>query len=120
MDSKFVQAQFCFSIVAVVVVLARVPLQVRAQAVSLDPAKLPRVGFLDERFASYNIEMVEVTGGKFRKPYQGQSLAGAQAVQPAGSASTPTSMDPKMYQYRPPIDLSNAHLLKLASALGPV
>src|SRR5215472_4585721 len=120
MDSKFVHAQFCCSIVAVVVVLACVPLQVRAQAVSLDPAKLPRVGSLDERFASYNIEMVEVTGGKFWEPYHGQSSAAFQAIQPSGSASTPTSMDPRMYQYRSPIDLSNAHLRKLASALGPV
>src|ERR1700758_1536190 len=44
MDSNFVHARFCFSIVAGVVVLASVPLQVQAQAVSLDPAKLPRVG----------------------------------------------------------------------------
>jgi hypothetical protein len=120
LDSKFVHAQFCCSIVAVVFVLASVPLQVRAQAVSLDPAKLPRAGSLDERFASYNIEMAEVTGGKFWKPYHGQSSAAAQATEPPGSASTPTSMDPSMYQYRSPIDLSNVHLRKLASALGPV
>jgi len=28
-------------------------------------------------------------------------------------------MDPVMYQYRPPIDLSNPRLRKLAAALGP-
>ncbi len=33
------------------------------QVVSLDPAKMPRIGTVDERFQSYNIEMVEVIGG---------------------------------------------------------
>ena len=28
-------------------------------------------------------------------------------------------MSPDLYQYRPPIDLSNARLRKLAAALGP-
>ena len=33
-----------------------------AKPLSLVPAELPRVGAIDERFQSYNIEMVEVTG----------------------------------------------------------
>lgn len=40
-----------------------------AQSVSLDPAKMQRIGTIDERFQSYNVEMLEVTGGKFWKPY---------------------------------------------------
>jgi hypothetical protein len=36
---------------------------------AVDPATLPRIGTIDERFQSYNIEMVEVTGGRFWKPY---------------------------------------------------
>ena len=96
-----------------------VPLQVRAQAVSLDPAKMPRIGTVDERFVSYNIEMAEVTGGNFWKPYPSKSAATAGATEPPQSASTPAGMDPNMYQYRPPIDLSNPRLRKLASALGP-
>jgi len=35
------------------------------------------------------------------------------------SSSTPAGMDPNLYQYRPPIDLSNPRLRKLAGALGP-
>ena len=119
MDSKFVPAQFRSAIIAVVLVLSSVPLQVRAQAVSLGAAKLPRIGTVDERFASYNIEMAEVTGGNFWKPYHSQSSAAAQATQPAQSASTPAGMNPNMYQYRPPIDLTNPGLRKLAGALGP-
>ena len=119
MDSKFVPVQFRSAIIAVVLVLASVPRQVRAQAVSLDAAKLPRIGTVDERFASYNIEMAEVTGGNFWKPYRGQSSAAAQATQPPQSASTPAGMNPNMYQYRPPIDLTNPRLRKLAASLGP-
>jgi len=120
MGSKFVHPQFCCAIVALVFVLASAPLQVPTQAVSVDPAKLTRIGTVDERFASYNIEMAEVTGGSFWKPYHRQNSAAAQTTQPAESAPTPAGMDPHMYQYRPPIDLSNPQLRKLASALGPV
>jgi len=118
-DSKIVLAQFCSAIIAAVLTVPLVSLLVRAQTVSLDPAKMPRIGTVDDRFASYNIEMVEVTGGDFWKPYHNQSASAARAPQPAQSASTPVGMDPNMYQYRPPVDLSNPRLRKLATALGP-
>src|SRR5690242_15456086 len=40
---------------------------------------------------------------------------------PAGSPSddTPAGMDPRLYQYRPPIDLANPRLRTLTAALGP-
>ena len=119
LGKNIVSIQFRSAIVAVVAVLASVPHPVRAQAVSLDPAKMPRIGTVDERFASYNIEMAEVTGGNFWKPYNSPSSAAVHATQPAQSASIPTGMDPNLYQYRPPIDLTNPRLRKLASALGP-
>lgn len=34
-----------------------------SKAGSIDPATLPRIGRVDERFQSYNVEMIEVTGG---------------------------------------------------------
>ena len=40
-----------------------------AGELSLAPASMARIGTVDERFQSYNIEMVEVTGGRFWKPY---------------------------------------------------
>jgi hypothetical protein len=67
------------------------------------PGSLTRIGTVDERFQSFNIEMVEVTGGRFWKPY-GQQIA---------------DTDSERYQYRAPIDLSNPRLRKLAAALGP-
>jgi hypothetical protein len=38
-------------------------------ALSLAPGTMSLVGTVDERFQSYNIEMLEVTGGNFWKPY---------------------------------------------------
>src|SRR4051812_6366052 len=38
-------------------------------AVKLDPSAMPKLGTIDPRYLSYNIEMVEVTGGRFWKPY---------------------------------------------------
>ena len=60
---------------------------------------LPKLGTVDERFQAYNVEMVEVTGGRFWAPYGG----------PAN----------ERYRQRPPIDLSNPRLIALAKALGP-
>jgi heparanase 1 len=83
---------------------------------SINPTTMPRIGSVDERFQSYNIEMVEVTGGRFWKPY----VSKAETAPPSqASANQPVGMDPNLYQYRPPIDLSNARLRKLAAALGP-
>jgi heparanase len=77
---------------------------------SLVPARLPRIGTVDARFQSYNIEMVEITGGRFWKPYDGQTTS------PPG---TDTSADADRYADRPPIDLSNPRLRRLAAALAP-
>jgi heparanase len=80
----------------------------------LAPATMARIGTVDERFQSYNIEMIEVTGGRFWKPY---SASGKPASAPAGDV--PAGMDPSMYEYRPPLNLANPRLRALAAALGP-
>ncbi|MGD0871887.1 MAG: hypothetical protein ABSB88_20245 [Bryobacteraceae bacterium] len=76
---------------------------------------MPRTGTVDERFQSFNIEMVEVTGGRFWKPY-GKEVDGLLKAPPSAA---PVGMDPALYQQRPPIDLINPRLRKLAAALGP-
>src|SRR3984893_13492171 len=89
------------------------------QVVSLDPAKMARIGTVDERFQSYNIEMVEVIGGSFWKPY-GSTTNESKAQESATQAGfAPAGIDPNLYQYRAPIDLSNPRLRKLAAALSP-
>ncbi len=62
-------------------------------------AALPKVATVDERYQSYNIEMVEVTGGRFWAPYGGAKG--------------------EMYRMRPPTDLANPRLRALARHLGP-
>jgi hypothetical protein len=57
--------------------------QLIAQVVSLDPAKMPAVGTVDERFQSYNIEMVEVIGGRFWKPYASSATNSGKALESA-------------------------------------
>jgi heparanase len=89
-----------------------------SSAGSIDPKTLPRVGTIDERFQSYNIEMVEVTGGRFWKPYDSAAKTEAPSGnQPAGNQ--PGGMSASLYEYRPPIDLSNVRLRKMAAALSP-
>ncbi len=90
---------------------------------SLAPATMPRIGTIDERYQSYNVEMLEVTGGKFWKPYGPELDAAlkepAPNAAPSESGDTPAGMNPALYEYRPPIDLTNQRLRKLAAALGP-
>ena len=74
-----------------------------AAPLSITPASMARIGTVDERFQSYNVEMVEVTGGRFWKPYGPKTSA----------------RDSDLYQYRPPIDLTNPRLRKLAAGLAP-
>jgi len=85
-----------------------------AQQVTLSPKTMPAIGTVDERYQSYNIEMLEVTGGRFWAPYRSQTSAPADAAQP-----TPGPMPASLYRYRAPIDLTNPKLRKLAAALGP-
>ena len=99
--------------------LAILPGVAIAQA-ALDLQKMVKIGEVDPRFVSYNVEAVEVTGGRFWKPYDADveaRLADASKAKPG--ENQPIGMDPNLFQYRPPIDLSNVRLRKLAKALGP-
>lgn len=88
----------------------------RAQPVPVTPATLPPVGGIDERYLSYNVEMAEVIGGNFWKPYDAPAATGSSA---SGGANLKVGQDPAMFRARPPIDLADARLRKLAAALGP-
>src|SRR6266567_3226004 len=95
----------------------------RSSMNTLAPATMPRIATIDERYQSYNVEMLEVTGGKFWKPYGPELNALLKQPAPGAASSssgdTPAGMNPGLYQYRPPIDLANPRLRKLAAALGP-
>jgi hypothetical protein len=98
----------------------QVPAQSAAPAPVLDPATLARVGTVDERFQSYNVEMVEVTGGRFWRHY-GPELDALLKQPPAitPTSGAPAGMDPALFEQRAPIDLSDSRLRTLAAALGP-
>lgn len=75
-----------------------------ADDIAISPAGLKSTGTIDARFQSYNVEMVEVTGGRFWKPYP----------------RTARAFDERdRYSARPPTDLANARLRLLAAALSP-
>ena len=111
-----VAAALCGCIVSVLLA-APACAETLADAPSVTPSSLPRVGTVDARFLSYNIEMVEVTGGRFWRPYS--SKPGAQPAPPRSGSDTAPGTDSNLFEYRPPIDLADARLRKLAGALAP-
>lgn len=72
-----------------------------ADELSITPSTMVGIGTVDERLQSYNVEMVEVTGGRFWKPY---------------GADRGGSLD--LYQYRPPIDLDQHPIAEARSGIG--
>lgn len=93
----------------------------------IDPQQFTVVGEVDPRYQSYNIEMAEVTGGTFWKPYTDAQRAGTEPVtltrnpldghgeEASGFADNDSLMAPL-----PPVDLTGARIRTLAAALGPV
>lgn len=93
-----------------------------ADPLPVSPATMPLVVTVDPRFQSYNVEMAEVIGGNFWKPYdernktpQGRTANDASS----GGAALQAGEDPNTFEARRPIDLTNARLRKLTDALGP-
>src|SRR5690349_5686117 len=76
-----------------------------AQSVSVAPTTMPLIGTVDERYQSYNIEMLEVTGGRFWRPYGPELQAAlrqpARVLAAPSNDSTPSGMNPALYEYRP-------------------
>jgi heparanase 1 len=81
---------------------------------ALSPATMRSIGSVDPRYQSYNLEMVEVMGGKWWAPYgtPAPAAAGKESVSGNVLGSSP-------FRYQSPIDLTNPRLRKLAAALGP-
>jgi hypothetical protein len=104
-----------WAVVASMAVLAVHP--GRAQMPTFSPQTLPRVGTVHELFHSYNVEMVEVTGGRFWKPYASASKPATPP--PAPPEGAPPSPMASLFEYRPPLNLGDTRLVALAKALGP-
>lgn len=56
---------------------------------AVTPLSLAKVTTIDSRFQSYNIEILEVTGGRFWKPYKAAAEPASPA--PAQNVNTPAN-----------------------------
>src|ERR1700687_583265 len=101
------------AVLAVSGITACAPLSSGAEPIAVAPAKMPRIGTVEERIQSFNIEMVEVTGGRFWATYT-KSTGPAAEVPPAAGLSTP-AIDPAAFRNRPPVDLASTRLRMLTA-----
>jgi hypothetical protein len=83
-------------------------------AATITPSTLSQITTVDGLFQSYNVEMAEIIGGSFWKPYAKIKLTATKPV-----TTFEIGKDPAVFEKRAPIDLTNARLRKLAAALGP-
>ena len=91
-----------------------------ADPVTVSPATMRQVATTDPRFQSYNVEMAEVIGGNFWKPYGATQNVGHQAdTATSDGGGLQAGQDSTMFEARRPIDLTNPRLRKLTAALGP-
>jgi hypothetical protein len=84
---------------------------------AVTPGSMKVLGEVGPRYVSYNVEAVEVTGGRFWAPYK--SLSQVAADRSPAAANPGSGTWDSRFQYRPPINLTNPKLRKLAAALGP-
>ena len=90
-----------------------------AAQTAIAPQSMKAIADVDPRYVSYNVEAVEVTGGRFWAPYT--AFATDRPASPVGNAAGNQTMplDASRFRYRPPIDLQNPKLRNLAAGLAP-
>ena len=86
-------------------------------AIKINPSQMKQIGSVDERFQSYNVEMVEVVGGEFWKPYH--LMDSLPSVESAATYDV-SQKNEKMYRQLSPINLADKRLMNLAKGLAPV
>lgn len=84
--------------------------------ISINPKEMKHIGSVDERYQSYNIEMAEIAGGSFWKPYR--------LMDSLPDLSTTATHDVSqkkddLYRKLAPINLTDTRLLNLAKGLAP-
>ena len=97
--------------------------------VDIDPAKFARVGRVSDRFQSYNIEMAEVTGGTFWRPYTERQVKGLEPFSVDSAVEHLPAVEDSSAAFSnlagltapvSPVDLTGKRIRTLARALGPV
>jgi heparanase 1 len=110
---KATRRTIVLSIMAAIVPAATHPAPPGAR--TIQPQALQRLAEVDPRFQSYNVEMAEVIGGNFWKPYG----PGGTVPKAAPVKSFEIGQAPGMFEPRAPINLANRRLRLLAASLGP-
>ena len=87
-----------------------------AEFVTLKAEGLQKIRTVNERMASYNVEMTEVTGGTFWKAYTPGQIAGTEKFPPISGMHEMAGL----MQWYDPIESTNPRLRKLAKEFGPV
>ena len=87
-----------------------------SSAITFNLKDMKHIGTVDERYQSYNVEMVEVVGGEFWKPYHLMD-----SLPPLATTSTydVSQKNEALYRKLSPIDLANKRLMNLAKGLAP-
>ncbi len=91
-----------------------------ALQITLEGSNLTEIRKMDSRVQSYNIEMTELTGGTFWKPYTLEQVAGTEEFPIADDMQEMLKIMKDMQTIQPEINLYNEKLRTLAKAFGPV
>ncbi len=90
------------------------PANSTANAITINPKAMKHIGSVSDRYQSYNVEMVEVVGGKFWRPYKLMDSL------PSMGGNYDISADNEgLYRKLPPVNLADKRLLNLAKGLAP-
>lgn len=88
--------------------------------ITLEPRKLTKIREIDPRVQSYNVEMTELTGGTFWKPYTPEQVAGTEEFPVADNMQEMMKIMQSMQEKLPEINLYDEKIRTLAKAFGPV
>lgn len=120
MPSKTSISFFCISLIAIVTACNSGNQNEESNStnnvIAINLNEMKHIGSVSDRYQSYNIEMVEVIGGKFWKPYKMMD-----SLPSAGAASNYdiSQNNDQMYRKVSEINLADKRLLNLAKGLAP-
>jgi heparanase 1 len=81
--------------------------------ITVNLKEIKYLGSVDELYQSYNVEMAEVVGGEFWRPYKTMDSL------PSPTAAFDPSNRSLMFRKLPPINLADKRLMNLAKGLAP-
>lgn len=117
---KHIKYWLAASLPAVMALTACIEIK-QTSVLDLKPNGLKVVNEVDPRYQSYNIEMVEVVGGKFWRPYSTMNeVKGDKAKKSQDDYGIDVSSgNESLYRKLDPVNLAEPKLMKLAQGLAP-